>query len=306
MNLPKTFRAPHLRHLLLTSFDIPIGSPLLTTTGSIVTLSLNLIPHSAYFDPNALLQQVSLMPQLEILGIYFDYHFPGYIEKQLLRTPIMTRITLPNLRWLGFKGASADLEALLPHVALPLLEKLQVYFFDQLTYSISHLRQFMSTAENLWHNIITLAFHPQCVEVMAYPHEGARMYTLSMSLGGRSWQVRSAIRGFHTLRTVFSTVEHLSLKYDRRIESPRRIEPDRTQWRELLGLFVNVKTLFVDGRLVRQLSHALQPSTQESPTELLPELQELSCPVMASSDNAFIPFIDARQKAGIPVTIINP
>ncbi|KAF8468663.1 hypothetical protein DFH94DRAFT_276756 [Russula ochroleuca] len=284
MNLPKTFRAPHLRHLLLTSFDIPIGSPLLTTTGSIVTLSLNLIPHSAYFDPNALLQQVSLMPQLEILGIYFDYHFPGYIEKQLLRTPIMTRITLPNLRWLGFKGASADLEALLPHVALPLLEKLQVYFFDQLTYSISHLRQFMSTAENLWHNIITLAFHPQCVEVMAYPHEGARMYTLSIRLAA----------------------EVGSLKYDRRIESPRRIEPDRTQWRELLGLFVNVKTLFVDGRLVRQLSHALQPSTQESPTELLPELQELSCPVMASSDNAFIPFIDARQKAGIPVTIINP
>jgi hypothetical protein len=100
-------------------------------------------------------------------------------------------------------------------------------------------------------------------------------------------------------------VERLTLKYDGPTISWRYIEPDRTQWRELLGSFVNVKTLFVDGRLVEQLSGALQPGTGESPTELLPELQELSCPAMAPLFDAFTPFIDARQKAGSYVTMIN-
>jgi hypothetical protein len=303
---PESFRAPDLRHLFLTSADISIGSSLLTTT-SLVTLSLDSIPPSAYFNPNALLQWISLMPQLEILRIYFySYH----IETQLLHTPIMTHATLPNLRWLGFNGDSAYLEELLPHITLPLLEKLQVYFFNQSTYSIPHLRQFMSTAKNLQPSTITLAFHTHSVAVMAYPHEGA-IYTFLLSLGTRNInrQVASAIQVLEPLRIAFSTVEHLTLKHDgRTISSPSRIAPeaDPAQWRELLTFFVNVKTLFVGSRLVGQLSRALQPGTGETPTELLPELQELSCPVIDHMVDAFTPFIDAREKVGRPVTMIHP
>ena len=298
--LPETFRAPYLRHLLLTSFVIPIGSLLLTTAANLVTLSLYSIPHTAYFDPNYLLQRVSLIPQLEILGIYFRTFFSDHIERQSPRTPAMTRVTLPNLRWLGFKGDSAYLEALLPHITLPLLEKLKVYFFNQSPYSIPHLHQFMSTANNLRLNTITLAFLSDCVEVIAHPHKGTRIHTLSLSLGSRTLheQVTSAIQVFQTLGTVFSTVEHLTLIYD------ARIEPDRTRWREFFRSFVNVKTLFVDTRLVRHLSRALHPGTRGSPTEPLPALQELSCPVTPTAVNPFTPFIDSRKRAGRPVTMI--
>ena len=309
LHLPETFRAPHLRHFLLMSFAVQIGSPLLTTMGNLVTLSLNLIPPSAYFHPDALLQRVSHMPQLEILGILFNSHFPSRdIERQLLRTPITTRVTLPNLRWFGFQGASAYLEALLPQVTIPLLEKLQVYFFNQLTYSVPHLQQFMSAAGDLRLNTLTLAFHYDFLEVMSYPHKEARMYTLSMSLGGRhlDWQVASAAQVFNQLKTILSAVEHLTLKYDRRTKSSWYAEADRTQWRELLGSFAKVKTLFVSGDLVGQVSCALQPCEGESPTELLPELQQLSYSAIASSLNVFTPFIDARQKAGRPVTMNLP
>jgi hypothetical protein len=104
-------------------------------------------------------------------------------------------------------------------------------------------------------------------------------------------------------------VEHLSLKYDRQfISSFWNSEPERRQWRKLLGSFGSVKTLFVAGELVGQLSHALQPGKGESPMELLPELQELSYPAISSSlqVDAFTPFLDARQRAGCPVTIIHP
>ena len=308
LNLPETFRAPHLRILVLMSFAIPIGSPLLTTMGNLVTLSLNSIPLSAYFHPNALLQRLSLMPQLEILGILFNSHFPSReIERQLFHMPITSRATLPNLRWFGFQGASAYLEALFPWVTMPVIERLQVNFFNQLTYSIPHLQQFMGTAENLRLNAVTLTFLLDHLTVMVYPHKGARMFTLVMAIGGRhlDWQVMTTAHILHTLRTVFSTVEHLTLEYKRHsISSEWNNEADRAQWRELLGTFDNVKTLLVGDELIGQISRSLQPGDGESSTDLLPELQELSYP--ASPENTFTPFVVSRQKADRPVTVIHP
>ena len=323
LSLPDSFRAPYLRHLVLMSFTILIDSPLLMTMKNLVTLSLNAIPSSAYFHPNALLQRLSLMHQLETLGIDFNCYVPSRgFERQLLRMPIMTRVALPNLRWFGFQGTSAYLEALLPWVTTPLLEKLQVQFYNRMTYSIPHLQQFMSTARNLLFKTATFKFSEECLVVKAYPHKETRMYTLYMELGGRhlDWQVVSASQVFHTLRTVCSAIEHLFLKYDRHFQGHRiplewNNEADRTYWRELLGSFNNVKTLVIDGNLVGQLSRALQPGEGESPTDLLPELQELrelresdkpdklSYPAIGTSQIAFAPFINARQKAGRPVTM---
>ena len=64
------------------------------------------------------------MPQLEILEIFFieNLKFPRHnIERQLLGTST-TRVTLPNLRCLGFKGASIYLEAVLCQVMVPLIK----------------------------------------------------------------------------------------------------------------------------------------------------------------------------------------
>jgi hypothetical protein len=307
-NLPETFRAPHLRHLLLRNFDIPIESPLLTTMGNLITLSLSTIPPSAYFHPNALLQRLSLMPQLETLGITFHNYYPSRdVERQLMHMPIMMRVTFPNLRWLAFQGASAYLEALLPWVTIPLLEKIQVYFFNQLTYSIPHLQQFMSTAGNLRPKTATLTFGKDYLHVKAYPHKGTRISTLSMLLSGRhlDWQVASTAQVFHTLGTVFSAVEHLTLESDRHFMSSEwNNEADPTQWRDLLGAFGNVKTLQVGYGLVEQLSRALQPGEGESPTELLTKLQELSYFSIGASHNEFTLFVDACQKAGRPITMV--
>jgi hypothetical protein len=128
--------------------------------GNLVTLWLTSIPSSGYFHPNVLLQRLSLLPQLETLGIAFNCYNPSHdVERQLLRTPIKTRVTLPNLHWLILEGTNAYLEALLPWVTIPLLERLHVHFFNRMMYSIPHLRQFMSTARNLRLKIATVTFY---------------------------------------------------------------------------------------------------------------------------------------------------
>ena len=310
LNFLETFRAPHLRQLSLENFAIPIESPLLTNLESLTDLSLIGIPSSVYFCPNDLLQRLAFMPRLETLGIDFNCYIPSRgAERELSRMPIMTRVTLPNLRWLGFRGTNDYLEALLPHLTIPLLETLQVYFFNRMIYSIPHLRQLMSAASNLRIKTATFRFRRDRLNVEAYPHKGARLYSLATELGGRhlDWQVVSAVQVFHALRTVFSAVEDLVFEYNRRFMSSEWTnEADRTNWRELLGSFVNVKTLTVDGDLVEQLSRALQPDEEESSTELLPELEEISYSAIGAPNNAFTLFIDARRKAGRPVTVLHP
>jgi hypothetical protein len=199
------------------------------------------------------------------------------------------------------------LEALLPWVTIPLLEKLQVYFFNRMIYSIPHLQQIVSTARNLRLKVATFDFHQKHLLVTAYPYKGSRMYTLHMSLGGRhlDWQVVSAAQVFGALRKVSSTVEDLTLKYGRHgLSSEWNDVADRTRWRELFGLFGNVKTLHVNSGLIEQISRALQHDEGESPTEPLPKLEKLSYFGRSTSPNPFTLFIDARQKAGHPVTIV--
>jgi hypothetical protein len=61
---------------------------------------------------------------------------------------IATRVML-NLRRFGFKGASAYGKVLLPRKATPLLEKLQIFFFNRLTFFVPRLQQVIGAAENL-------------------------------------------------------------------------------------------------------------------------------------------------------------
>jgi len=276
--------------------------------GNLVNLFLNMIPPSAYFHPNALLQRLSLIPRLEIFGIALISQFPnGDVAKKLLRTPITMHVTLPSLRWFAFQGVSDYLEAFLLRVTIPLLERLQVKFYNQLTYSIPNLQEFMSAAGNLRLNAATLTFAVDYVVVIAYPYKGARTFSLEMTLGGGhlDWQVACTAQVSHTLRTTFSVLEHLTLQYRRHsVASVWGNKADRAQWRKLLGSFDKVNTLHMDHELVGQLSHSLQPREGESPTELLPELQELSYSARGSLRDAFMPFVNARWKVGCPVTEI--
>ena len=86
------------------------------------------------------------------------------------------------------------------------------------------------------------------------------------------------------------------------------MDVDRSEWRRLLRSFSDVKTLRVNGRLVKELSSCLRLDDGELPLELLPKLQGLTYwgPILRGGHarDAFTSFADTRQKAGRPVTLI--
>lgn len=310
--LPEVFRAPHLRHLILVNFALPIGSALLTTGVGLVTLFLDYIYPSAYFRPNDLVERLSLMPRLEILGVSFHSPIPiREFKRQLLQTPVRAHATLPNLRWFAFRGVSAYLEALLPRVATPLLSKLQVIFSNQLTLSIPCLPQFMNAAANLRFSSAEVIFDDGFVHARLYPCEGAALDASFIRVGcgthwDLEWQLTVAAQISDQLREILSNVVYLTFKYAKDVlsHSPDN-ETDRTWWREILGSFSNVKILRVPNALVKVLSHTLQPDEGESSEDLLPELKELEYATTDEVDDTFAAFIVARQNSGRPVTVIH-
>jgi hypothetical protein len=309
-DIPKTFRAPRLRYLVVMGFHIPIGSPLFTTMGNLVTLSLTFDIPWGDCQPNPLLQQLSHMPQLETSGNTFNTYSPSDdMESQLWRRAVMRRIT-PYLRRFGFQGANAYLESLLPRITTRFIESLGLYFLDQLiTYLILPRRKFMSSAETVWLKTVQLSFLKDHFRVDAHSHfRDFGMYRFGMSQGGRNldWQLASVTKFIHTLRTVFSPVEHLVLTYDGHLtHSEWNNEADPTPWRELFRMFRNTKALYMDQAFVRPLSRFLLPDGGGSPTDLFPELRELWYSTTDDSNGGFFAeFAYARRNAGRPVTIM--
>jgi len=247
------------------------------------------------------------MPQLEVLVVVFSFPILNRdMERQLMRTPITTHVTLPNLITLVFRGASAYMEVVVQHITPPRLEKLEIAFPNQLTFSIPCLLQFMNTTENLKFSHAEFLFSDKRVDVEVYPHEEAKTFALSIVVD--CWhldrQVSSAAQIFNALSQRLSAVERLTFNHKvHSRSSEEHDEVDRTEWRKLLGSFRNVKTLRIPDGLVGEFSRCLRMGDEESPLELLPELQELTFSGSGAVDDAFTQFVDSRENAGRTITL---
>jgi hypothetical protein len=306
--LPETLQTPHLRHLAIDC-SIPIRPPLLGTATGLVTLHLALYHPSTCFQPTVLLRCLSLMPQLEILVIFFHFAVPNRdVERQLMRAPITTHVTLPNLRLFVFQAVGAYSEAVLSRITAPRLENFRICYPKQLTFSVPELLQFMGRTENLRFDRATFNFSSERIYVDLYPPEtNMPVYAFSVIVDcwHLDWQVSSVAQILNAFSQIFSTVEDLILAHEvHSRSSEEHNEVDRTDWRKLLRSFSNVKTLRVHRGLVEELSRCLRLDDGEHPLELLPELQELTYSGSGNAGDAFTPFIDVRRNAGRPVTLI--
>ena len=307
LKFPETLRAPRARHLTLGGLALPVGSRLLTTAVGVVTLYLFMSNPSTHFHPNTLLRWLSFMPQLEILLVGFVFAVPNRdIESQLMRMPV-TPVTLPNLRVFRFQGVRTYLEALVHQITAPRLKKLGIRLFDELTFSVPRLLQFLNTIENLRFKRAKFKFFDEEVDVEVYPHEGAKTHTLAIAVDccHLDRQILSTAQIFNSLSPMFSAVEHLTFEHQVHNQLPEEHNvADRTQWRKLLNSFKNLKTLRIDNGLVKELSRCLQLDDGELLSEVLPELQEITYSGSGNTGDALTSFIDARQNAGHSVTLI--
>jgi hypothetical protein len=224
----------------------------------------------------------------------------------MLHTPNITHITLPNLRFFEFGGVSAYLEALVSHINAPLLKRLSVNFFHQLSFSVPHLGQFVTAAENIRFSRVDFLFYHKAVVVYMYFSLSGSSPTLDIGVDCEhpDWQVSSMAQIHNVLNPLFSTVVDLTLDYrSQKLSLDQHNQADHSQWHELLGSFRNVQTLRVHDGLVGEVSRCLA-SDGEPTSEILPELKTLVCPIGSRDEKTFARFVHDREVAGRPIDLI--
>ena len=306
LTLPARFEAPRLLMLSLNRVVLPVRSPLLTTTVGLVELELWNMPLLASFRPSDLVARLSSMPQLKRLSIAFKSPVPTRdVESRLLHAPIETPVTLPNLRQCFFQCGSAYSEGVLARIDTPLLEVLEIRFYNQLTFTVTHLSRFIGRTESLSFDAATLHFYRETVVLTMDGDEQNKTKKFRVTIVCRhvDWQVSAAAQIFGALMPALSVVERLSLSHgDHDVPSDEHNEVDRTLWHGVLRPFSSIKVLQMNNRLIRDLSSSLGPEDGEPPLELLPQLKELVY-FDRSAGDAFKSFIESRQMADRPVAL---
>ncbi|KAN0132131.1 hypothetical protein V8E53_010050 [Lactarius tabidus] len=273
--LPEKLRAPLLCHLTLSNISLPIQSQLLRRAENLITLRLWNVPASSKIHPAHLVAQLLGMPRLEILMVQFYTPTP---DRRFESPAQPTPITLPSLKVLTFRGGSTYLEGILSRINAPLLSTLNVEFFNQLTFNLSRMLQFVRRTGEFRFSSVEMQFDNASVSVMADPHlERADSYPFFVKVRCQplGQQASCASQICHALEPVLARVEHLTLGFHKNGTVPWQDEIDVEMWHGLLRTFANAETLQLSGDFVGELFQSLQLDEGVLPLDLLPKLRVL-------------------------------
>jgi hypothetical protein len=348
VRLPAKLRAPVMRRLVLSNVALPgsSSSQLLSSSGADMdTLGLIDFPASSpsEFDPAHLTAQLATLSRLERLTIYFGAAVPNReVWRMLQGQGATTRIVLPRLRILAYRGSSAYLDrCILARFDAPNLLTLNVELFYQPTLSLPSLLRFARATEALKFNSAALYFEKTLVSLIVDPLDkltrgpgDTHPLHMQVKINALDAQVPSITHICSALAPSLAQMESLELGFHK--DGPMTVAEaggaaaaaagwqvgevvvDRAQWRALLRIFVGVKTLQVTGGHIGDLFRALQVRHSEGngddggngedgdvfAPEILPSLERLVPRGWGHTEDAFASFITAREAANRPVRLI--
>ena len=309
--------APRLKNLTLDGIPLPfLGlQKLLLSANDLVDLRLQNISHSFYFSPDAILTVLSTLTKLKTLDLRFKSP-RSRPARESRRPPPPTRHSFPSLTSLTFKGVNEYLEDIVAHINAPLLDRLSVTFFQQLTFDTRQLAQLIGRAPKLkGHNEARVVFSEHAVRVtLLLPSQAPpedededEEITLGVPCKHPDLQLLSVTQ----LCTVsfplafISRVEHLCIAESKFLQSPRwENNIQKRQWLNLLRPFTAVRDLYLSEKIVPLIAPALRELVGSRVTEVLPALQCLFLEGLHASGpvlEAISPFIAARRLSTHPI-----
>jgi hypothetical protein len=310
--LPDTFlggSAPRLRTLRLTGIPFPALSRLLSSAPHLVYLSLWDVPHSGYISPD---EMVTALAALKNLGeFYLGFRSPlSRPDIAYRRPPLQTRLVIPALSTLVFKGVSEYFEDLVAQIDAPLLNKVETTFFNQLIFANPQLAQFFLRTNELKSPYrADVSFHGHFVRVRLYSQSQAidrGVFGVVVECRLSDWQLSSVAQVCNSSLLSLATLEQLFI-YDGLSHTHWQEDMDTAQWLELLHPFSSVKDVYLSKGLALQVMHVLREPDGIGVTQVLPELKSLSVEGFRwqklSQVHIFSQFVIAREQSGRPVVV---
>jgi hypothetical protein len=305
---------PSLQFLFLAGIPLPGLPKLLISAAHLYYLGLWGVPHSGYISPEALVTCLSTLNRLAILLISFKSP-RSRPDRKSRRPPPLTRTLLPLLYDMKFKGACEYSEDLLARIDAPLLDRLKITFFHQLTFETPQLTQFINRTPRLMtYTVANMSFSNRDVLVTLKESDVGRL-SLGVSCGQSDWQLSSLPLVCSSFpQAVNSAVEYIFIYEDDEENKLSRLcwqdDIESHQWLELLHPFPALKGLFISSEFVPRIMPALGELVREGATEVLPTLEDLfleephpSEPKSEPVQEAIRRFVVARQLANHPVGI---
>ena len=305
--------APSLRSIRLDAIPFPGIRKLLSSANDLVHLDLWDIPDSGYISPEMMLVSLSSLTQLKTLGL--EFHSPRSrpsIESR--HSSPQTRVFLLNLTHFWFQGVIEYLEDLVAHVDAPLLHSVRITLFNELSFDVSELPQFINRSEKFTSLNTTradLTFSKNTVELTLSPQtetvDGIRL-TLSISCKESFWPPVSLSHVFGSSLPPLATSERLNIRVEgnwRRL-SQWEYALENVEWIDLLRPFTAVKDLYLFEEVALRLAPALEEVAEGSVNDVLPALQNVFFEGLQPTgpvQEAIGRFASARQLSSHPIAV---
>jgi hypothetical protein len=311
IRIPDSFlggSAPHLRYLSMENVSFPALPTLLSSATNLVSLSLQNVPDSGYISPEAMVTTLLLLPKLECFKLRFQSSISCHgIESQ--HSPLPTRVDLPVLTRLEFRGVSEYLEVLMGRIHSPLLNYFEITFFNQAVFHTSHLSQFISRIPKfraLKEARVVFSGGNMSVRVPSPTQPlGRTVLTVGISHKDPIWWPSTLAQLYTSVLPDLLTVEDL---YMRLPPALWHVTEDRdSEWLELLHPFAAVKNLYLSKKVAQHVAPALEElAFDERLTEELPALQNIFLADLepaGSVQQAINYFAYTRWLSGLPVAV---
>ena len=269
---------PRLQFLELHRVPLPVfPNPLLSAT-HLISLRLTDIPHSAYISPEAMVTTLSTLTCLE--SLYLTFESPqSRPDWESRRPPPPTRLIVPVLTSLNFKGGDGYIDDLVACIDAPRLNDLNITFFNQIIFYTPQFVQFISRTPGLKvleeaHFVFRCDRLGDTATVRLSPTSGNGKVVVNVRCDELDRQLSSIKQVCTWCLPPLSTLEGLYLGAPGwRLHRQDNTENDL--WLELLRPFTTVKNLYLTEKIAPRIVHVLQELDGERATEVLPTLQNI-------------------------------
>jgi hypothetical protein len=201
----------------------------------------------------------------------------------------------------------AYLDNLVAQINTPLLERLTLMLYFDLTFTLMNLTEFIHQTEGFIFLVARVIFNKDGVSIEAGYNEqqgvGKSNLHVNVNCEPVDWQIDSATQICSALGKVLSSVTDLTVDLrDLGMASDWESTLEDVPWHELLLPFIGVKKLRIGSSLTLELSQALK-----SGALVLPELQELDLSLkIGDVTNVLAAFIETRESIGRHIDLLVP
>ena len=309
--LPDSFLggfSPRLRNLKLSFTPFPGLPKLLLSATHLVTLQVRAIPYSGYFSPDAMATALSLSPSLKSLLLHF---LPrrSHPDRDSQRPPLLVRARtiLPAFTSLEFRGVSGYLDDLVACIDAPLLNCLQITFYNQIVFGASQIIQFISRTPKLKTlEKASITFFGCAANVDLSLRYKAPNIRFSLEWHGELDRQVSSLAHMFNSSPPFSTLKDLYIDYWQVLGLQENAVIENAQWLELLHPFTAANNLYLSEGIAIRIIPALKELVGGRTTEVLPTLQNIFVEGLQPSgpvQEGIGQFVAARQIIGHPIAV---